>query len=234
MQWQDYGIILRYRAYSEKQLIVSVFTQQHGKVDGMISRAKSSLPQPGDFVSVHCKSRLEQHMGSLKIETKQSHSVLQFCEAIRVYALKSMLEMLSTLLPELHPYSKLYFKAIETIQLFYQSDKAMKAYCFFEITLIEELGFGLNLKSCALTGAKENLSHVSPRTGKAVCYEAAKPYISKLLVLPEFLINQNCIATNLHYISSLQLTGHFLSSHIIHNRQLPIARNELIQTLKIS
>lgn len=231
MQWQDCGIVLKYRTYSEKQLIASVLTQQRGRVDGMVTRTKASLPQPGDFVNLHCKARLEQHMGTLKLETKHSHSVLQFCEATRVYALKSMLEMLGTLLPEHHPYEKLYLATIETIQLFYQPTEAIKSYCRFEVVLIEELGFGLSLGSCALTGTKNNLSHVSPKTGKAVCYEAAKPYLAKLLVLPEFLINPNYSATTLNYLTALQLTGHFLLHHASHNRPLPLARVELMRQL---
>ncbi len=232
MQWEDSGIILRYRTYSERQLIASVFTQHHGRVDGMIMRTKTAMPQPGDYVNLRCKARLEQHMGTLQLETKQSHSSLQFCEANRVYALKSMLEMLVTLLPEHHPYEKLWFYVNETIQLFYNATEALKAYCRFEVVLVEELGFGLSLSVCALTGNKENLSHVSPKTGRAVCYDAAKPYITKLLQLPEFLTNTSSKATEIDYVYAMQLTGHFLLHHVSHNRPLPIARTELLQKLK--
>ena len=133
MQWEDSGIVLRYRSYSEKQLIASIFTQHHGRVDGMVMRTKSSLPQPGDFVKLQRKARLEQHMGTLKLETKQSHSSLQFCESTRVYALKSMLEMLSTLLPENHPYEKLWQYTNETILSFYNFNEALKAYCLLVV-----------------------------------------------------------------------------------------------------
>ncbi|MEI6188334.1 MAG: DNA repair protein RecO [Alphaproteobacteria bacterium] len=233
MQWEDSGIVLRYRSYSEKQLIASIFTQHHGRVDGMVMRTKSSLPQPGDFVKLQRKARLEQHMGTLKLETKQSHSSLQFCESTRVYALKSMLEMLSTLLPENHPYEKLWQYTNETILSFYNFNEALKAYCLFEVMLVEELGFGLSLDECAVTGSSDNLSHVSPKTGRAVCYEAAKPYITKLLPLPKFLLDQNnnpITATD--YVHALQLTGHFLLNHASHNRPLPIERSELLLKLK--
>lgn len=233
MQWEDNGIVLRYRNYSEKQLIASVFTENHGRIDGMINRAKSSISQPGDFVKVHCKARLEQHMGTLKLETQRSNSNLQFLESTRVYALKSMFEMLSTLLPEHHPYEKLWQSTNETILLFYNAHEAVKAYCFFEMVLIEELGFGLSLDVCAVTGRKENLSHVSPKTGRAVCYEAARPYIAKLLPLPKFLTHSDNEPESItDYLLSLQLTGYFLLNHIVHNRILPIERNELIMKLK--
>jgi DNA repair protein RecO (recombination protein O) len=172
-------------------------------------------------------------MGSLKLETKQSHSSLQFCESTRVYALKSMLEILGTLLPEHHPYEKLWQCTNETILSFYNFNEALKAYCFFEVVLIEELGFGLSLNECAVTGSFDNLSHVSPKTGRAVCHEVAKPYIAKLLPLPNFLVDKNndqITATD--YTQALQLTGYFLLHHVTHNRPLPIERSELLQKLK--
>ena len=233
MQWEDSGIVLKYRSYSEKQLISSIFTQHHGRVDGMVMRTKSSLPQPGDFVKLQRKARLEQHMGTLRLETKQSHSSLQFCESTRVYALKSMFEMLSTLLPENHPYEKLWQHTNETILSFYNFNEALKAYCLFEIVLVEELGFGLSLNECAVTGSPHNLSHVSPKTGRAVCYEAAKPYITKLLALPQFLLDPSSNPiTATDYVQALQLTGHFLLRHVSHNRPLPIERSELLLKLK--
>jgi DNA repair protein RecO (recombination protein O) len=233
MNWEDTGIVLKYRTYSEKQLIASVFTQQRGRVDGMITRTKSSMPQPGDFVAVYQKARLEQHLGTLKLETKQSHSSLQFCDATRVYALQTMLEILGALLPENHPYPNLWEHVNNTIQLFYQPTEAIKAYCLFEVLLIEELGFGLSLDVCAVLGTKENLTHVSPKTGCAVCYGAALPYINRLLALPEFLINKNCEPKPLDFVNSLLLTGHFLVHYASHNKPLPLARQELLQKLRI-
>lgn len=233
MNWEDSGIVLKYRTYSEKQLIASVFTQQRGRVDGMVTRTKSAMPQPGDLVSVNQKARLEQHLGTLKLETKQSHSSLQFCDATRVYALKTMLEMLGILLPEHHPYLNLWDRVNETLQLFYRPTEAIKAYCLFEVLLIEELGFGLSLDSCVVTGATKNLTHVSPKTGCAVCYEAALPYIDRLLTLPEFLINKNYKPNESDFINALLLTGHFLIHHASHHRPLPVARQELIQKLRV-
>jgi len=231
MHWQDCGIVLKYRNFSEKQAIASIFTEQRGRVDGMVTRSRASLPQPGDLVNLDCKARLEHHLGTIKLETKQSHSVLQFCEATRVYALKSMLEMLGNLLPPHHPYLKLYLETERTLQLLYQSSEAIKAYCHFEVGLIEELGFGLSLRVCALTGVKDNLTHVSPKTGKAVCEQAAQPYLAKLLVLPKFLIAPDSPATAADYLSALQLTGHFLVHHVSHHRPLPLARTALMQLL---
>lgn len=232
MNWEDEGILLKYRSYSERQLIASVFTKQNGRVDGMIFRTKMAMPQPGDFVNISQKARLEQHMGTLKLETKKSHSSLQFFEVTRVYALKSMLEVLGILLPEHHPYLHLWEQINKTLGFFYEKEKAIRSYCLFELVLIEELGFGLSLQKCAVTGTPDNLTHVSPKTGCAVCYEVALPYINKLLVLPEFLTNDAACANELDYLNSLILTGHFLTYHVSHNRALPVVRQELMQKLR--
>ncbi len=234
MNWEDTGIVLKYRTYSEKQLIASIFTKQRGRVDGMVTRTKAALPQSGDLCAVHQKARLEQHLGTLKLETKKSHSSLQFCEATRVYALKSMLELLGLLLPEHHPYLNLWEKVDETLQLFYSQEEAIKAYCLFEVLLLEELGFGLSLGACVATGVTESLTHVSPKSGGAVCYEAALPYINKLLVLPSFLINKDHVPTHADYVNSLLLTGYFLENHASHHKSLPLARQELVQKLRFS
>jgi len=232
MNWEDTGIVLRYRSYSEKQLIASVFTRQHGRVDGMITRTKTAFPQPGDICSVHQKARLENHLGTLKLETKQSHSSLQFCEATRIFAFKSMLELLVLLLPEHHPYPALWEKVDHTLEFFYQKEKAIKAYCNFEVLLLEELGFGLSLNVCVATGSTKNLTHVSPKSGGAVCYESALPYIDKLFILPRFLIDEPQAPTQEDCINALLLTGHFLSHHASHQKSLPLARQELLQKLK--
>lgn len=234
MNWEDTGIVLKYRTYSEKQLIASIFTRQRGRVDGMVTRTKAALPQSGDLCTVHQKARLEQHLGTLKLETKKSHSSLQFCEATRVYALKSMLELLGLLLPEHHPYINLWERVDETLQLFYSQEEAIRAYCLFEVSLLEELGFGLSLSACVATGVTENLTHVSPKSGGAVCYEAALPYINRLLELPNFLINTHNKPTQSDYVKALLLTGYFLEHHASHHKPLPLARQELVQRLKLS
>lgn len=232
MNWEDTGIVLKYRPYSEKQLIASVFTRQYGRVDGMITRTKKAFPQPGDICSLHQKARLENHLGTLKLETKQSHSSLQFCESTRIFAFKSMLELLVLLLPEHHPYPVLWEKVGQTLQLFYQKEEAIKAYCSFEVLLLEELGFGLSLNACVATGTRENLTHVSPKSGGAVCYEEALPYIDKLFVLPGFLLDKEQAPSQVDCIDALLLTGHFLSHHASHHKSLPLARQELLQRLK--
>lgn len=233
MNWEDIGIVLRYKTYSEKQLIASVFTRQHGRVDGMVTRSKSSLPQLGDICVIHQKARLENHLGTLKLETKHSHSSLQFCESTRIFAFKSILELLVLLLPEHHPYPALWEKVEHTLRLFYQKEEALKAYCLFEVVLLEELGFGLSLNHCVATGTTENLTHVSPKTGGAVCNEAAQPYINRLLVLPGFLLDASQTPGDLDLLNSLLLTGHFLAHHASHHKPLPFVRQELLKKLRL-
>lgn len=231
MYLKDIGIFLKYKAYSEKFFIVSIFSRDNGKIEGIIPRAKSSVPQPGDVVNFSQKSRLETHLAQIKIEVEKSNSALLFLDSLRAYILQSMLEILCKSLPESHPYPKLWHYTLQTLEDFKDINIALKKYCLLELEMLTELGFGLNLKECAVTGISENLSHVSPRTGRVVCDSIAQPYIDKLLKLPEFFISENASIINIDYVYALNLTGYFLRNHLLPDHKLPTCREELIKTL---
>lgn len=228
---EDTAIVIKYRTYSEKYFIVSVFSNTTGRINGLTYRSKTALPQPGDIVKFSLKARLETHLGRMRLEIQKSNSALQFTDSLRVYTMQSMLEILYMALPENHPYTSLWGKVTQTIQNFYNADNALKAYCFFELFLLEELGFGLNLSCCAVTGTTQNLSHVSPKTGRAVCTDAAAPYINKLLKLPSFFLNHNADFTNEDMLAALTLTAYFIQTHLLPNKSLPTSRSELIKKL---
>lgn len=225
------AIVIKYRTYSEKYFIVSVFSHSVGRLNGLTYRSKTALPQPGDIVNFSLKARLETHLGRISLEIQKSNSALQFIDSLRVYTMQSMLEILYMALPENHPYPSLWDTATQTIQNFYNIDDALKAYCLFELSLLEELGFGLNLSCCAVTGTTQNLSHVSPKTGRAVCTDSATPYINKLLKLPGFFLNHHEKCTNEDMLAALTLTAHFIQNHLLPNKSLPTARSELIKKL---
>lgn len=231
MYAEDIGIVIKYRSYSEKYFIVSVFSNEKGKLNGLVYRSKSSMAQPGDIVNFSLKARLETHLGRMNLEIKKSNSSLQFIDSLRVYAIQSLLEILYITLPEHHPYPNLWQKTVDTFQNFYTVQDCLKAYCLYELFLLEELGFGLSLDVCAVTGKTENLTYVSPKTGRAVCETEAQPYIKKLLKLPIFLIDQNYQPTKEDILKALALTGHFMKNHLVPNQKLPNARHELIQTI---
>lgn len=230
----DSAIILRYKPYSEKLFIVSIFSQNKGRIDGVIQRSKLSIPQPGDVVTYSVKSRLDNHLGRMKLETKKSNSAIHFSKSLTVYAMQSLLEILYKTLPEKHPYVNLWFKTLETIENFISQKEQLKFYCLFELELIKELGFGLDLKKCALTGTLENLSYISPKTGRAVCENAAQPYISKLFKLPIFFINKESIATQKCLENALKITGHFLTNYAMHTKEMPESRKELLKKISLS
>jgi DNA repair protein RecO (recombination protein O) len=231
MHLEDIGIVLKYRPYSEKYFIVSIFSNQKGMLNSLVYRSKNALPQPGDVVNISLKARLETHLGRVTLEINQSNSALQFLDKFRVYAIQSLLEILYITLPEHHPYSNLWQNTVEIFQKFYNLENCLKAYCLFEVYLLEELGFGLSLNTCAVTGTAQNLAYVSPKTGRAVCTTAAQPYITKLLKLPSFLIDQNAQFTKEDIVKALELTAHFFNNHLLQNKKLPAARSELIQNI---
>jgi DNA repair protein RecO (recombination protein O) len=228
---EDTAIVIKYRTYSEKYFIVSVFSNATGRINGLTYRSKTAMPQPGDIVKFALKARLETHLGRISLEIHKSNSALQFTDSMRVYAMQSMFEILYMALPENHPYPILWEKVTQTIQNFYNINDALKAYCLFELSLLEELGFGLNLSCCAVTGTTQNLSHVSPKTGRAVCTDSAKPYINKLLKLPSFFLDHNADCTNEDMFTALTLTAHFIQNHLLPNKPLPTSRSEIIKKL---
>lgn len=231
MYLEGTSIVIKYRTYSEKYFIVSIFSSEKGLINSLVYRSKSAMPQPGDIVKFSLKARLETHLGRMQLEIKKSNSALQFTDSLRVYAIQSLLEILHTTLPEHHPYPTLWNKVTDTFKNFYTIEDCLKSYCLFELFLLEELGFGLTLDICAVTGTSQNLKYVSPKTGRAVCESAAQPYITKLLKLPSFLVDMHAQPTKDDIINSLSLTGHFLQNHLLANQRLPHARNELIRVV---
>src|SRR5262249_24866139 len=109
-------------------------------------------------------------------------------------------------------------------------------YIRLELGLLQELGFGLDLECCAVTGTRGDLAYVSPRTGSAVSRAAAEPYRDKLLALPSFLASGGPPVDDDEVAIGLELTGHFLERHVFwpHNKPLPAARSRFMETLTLS
>ena len=105
-------------------------------------------------------------------------------------------------------------------------------YVQWEAGLLQALGYGLDLSACAATGANDQLTHVSPRSGRAVSASAAEPYLDKLLSLPAFMMGSPS-ATPIDIANGLALTGYFLETRLQWgvNRTLPEARAQLITRL---
>lgn len=188
-------------------------------------RKNRSIFQPGNSVSVTWKARLEEHLGNFSCEYKDSVVGFILSDNKKLLALQSACSMIVNTMPERDPHPDLYYIFADFLSHLKDSTTWLSHYVLFEIELLKNLGFGLDLEKCAATGSSCNLAYVSPKTGRAICAEAGEPYKDKLFKYPNFINNEVA-----EIAEGLKLTQHFLNEHffIPHDKTLPSARERLV------
>ena len=235
MQWQGEGLIIGVRRHGETSVIAEVMVAQHGRTLGLIRGGRSTklaaTLQPGNTVQVTWRARLEEHLGTFAVELIDARAADLIADRTRLYASQLVCEHLR-LLPERDPHDRLLGLVMRLLAIT-EAAALGAALARFELTLLDELGFGLDLSACAVTGQTEDLTHVSPKTGRAVSREPAKPYCDRLLRLPQFLISERDEATAQDIAAAFRLTGHFLDMHVWTARGIepPAIREALIHGL---
>ena len=240
MDWTDEGIVLAARRHGESSAVVQLLTREHGRHAGLARGGSASrgrgVYQPGNLLSAHWRARLAEHLGSYSCELSRGYSALLLDDPARLAGLSSACAMAEAALPERHPYPKLYAGLVVLLEALVSSPAWAEVYARWELGLLEELGFGLDLSACAATGATEELIYVSPKSGRAVSRRAGEPYRHKLLPLPGFLVNREGGREDGDILAALKLTGSFLDRHVFapHDRRLPQARGRFIDRLSRS
>lgn len=239
MEWHDEGIVLGVRRHGETSVIAEVMTEGHGRHMGLVrggrSRTQRPVLQAGNRVSVFWRARLAEHLGEFRIEPIQQRAALLMQSSMAVYGIQAMAALLR-LLPERDPHRKLCDTLEIIIGHLDEPEVAGELYIRFELALLNELGFGLDLEKCAASGTRSDLIYVSPKTGRAVCRTSGHPYAERLLALPEFLqpeMNEAADSDGLN--AAFRLTGFFLNRHVYEPRGIEpdTARESFIQaTLK--
>ncbi|MFW8635005.1 DNA repair protein RecO [Cribrihabitans pelagius] len=237
MEWRDQGILLTMRRHGEHAAIIDVFTEGHGRHAGVVrggaGRRMAPVLQPGAQLDLTWRARLEDHLGSYHAEPLRSRAAAALSGRLALAGLNAVTALLAFCLPEREPHPDLYMRSERLLDLLEQEDLWPLAYLRWEMALLEEMGFGLDLGACAVTGTVEGLAYVSPKSGRAVSREGAGEWADRLLPLPPVMLGQG-EADDGEILQALRATGYFLEAHLapsLGNRPLPEARGRLCDTL---
>ena len=226
MQWTDDGIILATRPHGETSLIVEAMTPAHGRVMGLVrgGRSRTRMPtlQPGNEVALTWRARLDEHLGQFTVEPLRMNAALLMERAVGLHGFQMTAAHLR-LLPEREAAEPVHAMLAAMLPVLCDPQTPEDAGALlarFEIALLAELGFGLDLARCALSGAREGLAYVSPKSGRAVTAEAGGAWAGRLLVLPSFLApGANAPADRDAVRSAFALTGHFIERQFFTDRR---------------
>lgn len=224
MEWNDKGLILGVRRHGETSAILEVMTENHGRSMGLVRGGRSSRLRPilqiGNTVEINWRARLEEHLGVFQVEGEKFRAAELMEIPLGIHAMQTLAAHLR-LLPERDPHRGLYNAAQIILDHLDEPQKTARLFIRFELVLLEELGFGLDLTSCAATGVEQELVWVSPKSGRAVSREAGRPYEAQLLALPDFLVSGNMSnvpaglakPSDWHLEEGFALSWHFLNRH---------------------
>ncbi|MCM2291987.1 DNA repair protein RecO [Allorhizobium sp. BGMRC 0089] len=227
MEWTDRAIVLGLKRHGENSVIAEVMTLARGRHLGLVrsgrSRAMQPVLQPGNVVDVTWRARLEEHLGDFRIEPLSMRAARLMETAMTVYGVQALGALLR-LLPEREPHPHLYEALDIILDHFDEPRAAGELFIRFELAVLNDLGFGLDLQQCAATGSTADLTYVSPKTGRAVSHKAGEPYAERLLALPDFLRPDRPVsATATTLDEAFRLTGYFLDRHVYEPRGMGAA-----------
>lgn len=237
MEWSGQGLVLSVRAQGESAAIVEVFTAAHGRHAGVVrggtGRRLAPVLMPGNEVAVVWRARLGEHLGHFTVEPVRAHAAVLLADRRALAGVSAVCALIGRALPERAPYPALHAATLTLIEALARVPDWPLLYLRWEAGLLAELGFGLDLTTCAVTGAREGLAFVSPRTGRAVTAAAAAGWEDRLLPLPACLTGQ-APGGAADIAAGLRLTGHFLHKALCADpgaRPLPEARARLVDLL---
>lgn len=226
MQWTDEAIVLSVRRHGETSGVLELMTRAHGRHLGLVrggfsSRLKPIL-QPGNSVTATWRARLDEHLGLYAVEALRLRAAGFFASSHAVYGVCHVAALMR-LLPERDPHEQLYDALGAILDRLGDAAAAAPKVARFELQLLAELGFGLDLAQCAATGTTEELAYVSPKSGRAVSRAAGAPYAERMLRLPAFLCDAEAAPAGRDLADGFALTGFFLTRQVLEPRGLKLA-----------
>jgi len=236
MDWSDEGIFLSAKPLGETSAVAELLTLEHGRHLGLVrggrSRRIRPILQPGNLIRVTWRARLPEHLGGYNVEMMEAHGARVFDDAGALSAIGSMAGLLK-LLPERDPHPELFASTLHVVRSFEEPEIWPALLVHWEVQMLQELGFGLDLSECAATGTSQDLAYVSPRSSRAVSREAGEPYADKMLALPGFLLDATAPLSEADIAAGFALTGYFLERDVLapHGLKMPAARGRLLDLL---
>jgi len=235
MEWTEEGIVLAARPHGDSGLILQALTETQGRHAGLVrggqSAKKRAFFEPGNRLLLTWRARLADHLGTFEAEPVAMIAARYYDDPVRLAGLAAAAAVAERALPEREAHPGAYQGLLALFESL-DADFWPALYVRWELGVLAELGFGLDLSCCAATGSNDQLAYVSPRTGRAVSLSAGEPYRDRLLPLPGFLIGQG-EATPAAVLDGLRLTEHFLNRSVFHLRdeEVPGARKRLVDRL---
>ncbi|MEO8530401.1 MAG: DNA repair protein RecO [Deltaproteobacteria bacterium] len=233
MEWRDQGIVLSVRKHGETSAIVEVLTLEHGRHAGVVkggtSRKMTPHLQPGSELDLTWRARLDEHLGTFSFEPLKAHSGLMG-DRLALTGLLAVTSLIAFALPEREAHPVIHNRTAKLLDLMEGDSTWPLAYLMWEMALLEDMGFGLDLETCAVTGAVDELVYVSPKSGRAVSRVGAGIWADRMLPLPACLSGGR-IDSDADIDQGLVTTGYFLEHRLAHmtHRQLPAARARFIE-----
>jgi DNA repair protein RecO (recombination protein O) len=238
MDWREEGTLLAVRTHGESAAIIEVFTETHGRHAGVVrggaGRRMSPVLQPGAQLALAWRARLEDHIGAFTVEPVRARAPAVMGDRTTLLALSSVCALLAFALPERQAHPRLYHETLAVLDALVAGPGWGAAYLGWERALLGEMGFGLDLERCAVTGVREGLAYVSPRSGRAVSVAGAGEWAARLLPLPPGMLGEAPMS-GAELAAALAVTGHFLEHHLapsVGDRPLPAARTRLVDALR--
>jgi DNA repair protein RecO (recombination protein O) len=233
------AIVVALRHHGEHGAILRLMTPDHGLqaayVRGARGRRLRPVLVPGNLVQATLGARTDSQLAQATVELLASRGPL-LSEPLPAAAIDWATALTATVLPEGQSYPRLHSALDGLLAAIEAAPSAAgwgAALVRYELLLLAELGFGLDLETCAVTGSTADLVAVSPRSGRAVSSAGADPYRGRLLPLPTFLREGGTAGWG-DIIAGLELTGHFLKRDLITDRAAPVAeaRARLVERLR--
>ncbi len=237
MDWTDDGIVLSARKHGETSSIVTLLTRDHGRHLGLVrggaGKKAQAVLQPGNRVEARWRARLAEHLGTFSCELTEAFTAALLKDPLKLAGLSAACAITEGALAEREAHPPVFNALLALLRAFEHEDWP-SAYVKWELGLLSEIGFALDLSECASTGQNDQLAYVSPKSGRAVSLAAGEPYKNKLLPLPEFLLRPGATGTPKEVAMGLKLTGYFLDRNAFQNanRSLPAARQRLTEQLR--